>query len=204
MLGKVFLKMKLRTKATIKFLLITLVLVAGSWLFAKDSYPVAKVSFKDFKSLVTQAEKHRAKRLISLDEFLEKAKDENVIILDTRSKLRYDRIHVEGAKHLNFSDFTQDNLREVIPSPETIVLIYCNNNFEGNQVDFASKVVVPSAIPQATPTAQFASQEKPLMMALNIPTYINLYGYGYKNVFELDELVNVDDPRISFQGTIID
>ena len=38
-------------------------------------------------------------------------------------------------------------------------------------------------------------------MALNIPTYINLYGYGYKNVYELDELVNVGDPRIKFEGT---
>ncbi len=41
------------------------------------------------------------------------------------------------------------------------------------------------------------------MMALNIPTYVNLYGYGYRNVYELNELVNVDDPRIAFEGTIV-
>ncbi len=41
------------------------------------------------------------------------------------------------------------------------------------------------------------------MMALNIPTYINLYGYGYRNVYELHELVNVDDPRIAFEGSIV-
>ena len=41
------------------------------------------------------------------------------------------------------------------------------------------------------------------MMALNIPTYINLYGYGYRNVYELDELVNVKDPRIHFEGSIV-
>jgi hypothetical protein len=39
------------------------------------------------------------------------------------------------------------------------------------------------------------------MMALNVPTYINLYGYGYHNVYELDELVNVKDPRVKFEGT---
>ena len=42
------------------------------------------------------------------------------------------------------------------------------------------------------------------MMALNIPTYINLYGYGYHNVYELNELVNVNDPLIIFEGTIVE
>jgi hypothetical protein len=40
------------------------------------------------------------------------------------------------------------------------------------------------------------------MLALNIPTYINLYGYGYRNVYELNELINVSDPSIKFEGTI--
>jgi hypothetical protein len=42
------------------------------------------------------------------------------------------------------------------------------------------------------------------MMALNIPTYVNLYGYGYHNVYELNELVNVNDPRITFEGSIVE
>jgi hypothetical protein len=41
-------------------------------------------------------------------------------------------------------------------------------------------------------------------MALNIPTYVNLYGYGYQNVYELNELVNVNDPRIIFEGSIVE
>ncbi|MCW8984733.1 MAG: hypothetical protein OQK55_05295, partial [Thermoanaerobaculales bacterium] len=105
---------------------------------------------------------------------------------------------------LSFSDFTQDNLRTVIPSFETTVLIYCNNNFEGNQTDFASKVAMPLARPGVSPAEQFAAQAKPLMMALNIPTYVNLYGYGYRNVYELHELVDVNDPRITFAGTIVE
>jgi hypothetical protein len=31
----------------------------------------------------------------------------------------------------------------IIPSFETKVMIYCNNNFDGNQTDFASKVALP-------------------------------------------------------------
>jgi len=40
-------------------------------------------------------------------------------------------------------------------------------------------------------------------MALNIPTYINLYGYGYKNVYELSELISVSDSRIKLEGSAI-
>ena len=88
---------------------------------------------------------------------------------------------MEGARHLSFSDFTQDNLAKVIPSFDTKILIYCNNNFEGNEIDFASKIAMPGTLPGVDLSDQFAAQEKPIMMALNIPTYISLYGYGYRN-----------------------
>lgn len=180
-------------------------LFASSAAFAQEKdYPKAKVSFNDFKGLVAEVEAHRTKRLVDLDTFLRMSKKPGVIILDTRSKFRFDRIHVKGARHLNFSDFTQANLGKIIPKFETTVLIYCNNNFEGNQRDFTSKVALPVVRPPGvTPAAQFAVQAKPLMMALNIPTYINLYGYGYRNVYELNELVDVKDPRIAFEGSIV-
>jgi hypothetical protein len=188
-----------------KILAASAILLFGSSVIAQDNpYPKAKVSFDDFKNLVTEVESHREKRLIDLDTFLKMSKEPGVIILDSRSTFRYERIHMKGAKHLSFTDFTQNNLGEVIPSFETIILIYCNNNFEGNQTDFASKVAMPITRSGSIITAQFNSQEKPLMMALNIPTYINLYGYGYHNVYELNELVNVNDHRITFEGSIVE
>ena len=30
-------------------------------------------------------------------------------------------------------------------------------------------------------------------LSLNIQTFINLYGYGYRNVYELGEVVNFND-----------
>ncbi len=60
-----------------------------------------------------------------------------------------------------------------------------------------------SALDHPVVSAQFNAQAKPLMMALNIPTYINLYGYGYHNVYELHELVNVNDPRAVFEGSLV-
>jgi len=163
--------------------------------------PRAKVSFGDFKELVGLVEGHRASRLVDLDRFLEMSKEPGVVILDTRSDFRFERIHVRGARHLAFTDFTQDNLAKVIPSPETTILIYCNNNFAGNSTDFATKSFIPSSRWAAR---QIADQAKPRMLALNVPTYINLYGYGYRNVYELDELVDVKDPRIRFEGSIVE
>jgi len=197
-------RMKTRLMIQVGLIAASTMLLGTSTALAQDrTYPKAKVSFDDFEGLVAKVRKHRAGRLVDLDTFLKKSKEPGVVILDTRSKFRFDRIHVKGAKLLNFSDFTQDNLRKIIPTFETTVLIYCNNNFEGNQTDFASKISLPVAKPRVTPATQFAVQAKPLMMALNIPTYVNLYGYGYRNVYELHELVDVKDPRIAFEGSII-
>lgn len=183
---------------------------AGSLLFLVTTamaqtapYPKAKVSFEDFKHLVSEVEAHRASRLVSLNTFLKMSREPGVIILDTRSAFRFERIHVQGAKHLSFTDFTQENLGKVIPTFETKVLIYCNNNFDGNPNDFATKVALPRPRPAGAVATQLAAQAKPIMLALNIPTYINLFGYGYRNVYELDEFVKVTDPRITFEGSIV-
>lgn len=194
--------MKNRTKTAVPALLAIAWSLAPA--FAQETtYPVAKVSFTDFKTMLSEVEQQRETRLIDLDTFLRESKKEGVVILDSRSKFRFDRIHIKGARHLAFTDFTQESLAKTIPDFGTKILIYCNNNFEGNQTDFTSKVVLPVPVPASATASQIAAQEKPLMLALNIPTYINLHGYGYRNVYELHELVKVDDPRITFAGTTV-
>lgn len=160
-------------------------------------YPKALVDYNDFKNLVTQLEKQREERLVSLDVFLKMAKEENTVILDTRSDFRFNRKHLKGAIHLDFTDFTQENLLKLIPDTKTKILIYCNNNFDGDPIDFPSKMFKP----KTNVETQILSNRKPIMLALNIPTHINLFGYGYKNIYELDELVNINDFRIKFEGT---
>jgi hypothetical protein len=184
---------------------VTILLVSGKAGADETGKPVrkAKVSFDDFKKLVVEVEPHRAERLIDLDTFLKMSQEPGVIVLDARSTFRYERIHVKGAKHLSFTDFTQSDLAKVIPSPDTKILIYCNNNFDGNQVDFMSKMAAPLPRP-GSPAAEVAAEAKPVMLALNIPTYITLYGYGYRNVYELNELVKVTDPRIKFEGSTVE
>jgi hypothetical protein len=163
-------------------------------------YRNALSSFEDFKSLVSEVEAYRQERLVDLDTFLKMSREPGTIIFDSRSDFRYERKHLSGAKHLSFPDFTADNLKKVIPDLETRILIYCNNNFDGDPVDFATKVAPRLDRPRET---QILSNRKPIMLALNIPTYINLYGYGYRNVHELGELVPVGDARITFEGSVV-
>lgn len=151
----------------------------------------ALVDYDSFEDLVSEVKAHRSNRLIHIDEF-NQLKNTGAVILDTRSKAMYDAKHIKGAIHLNFSDFTQDNLDRLFSSKDVHILIYCNNNIADDQIHFTSKVAVPDS---------FEEDPKPLTLALNIPTYINLYGYGYRNVYELADLISVFDRRIEFEGT---
>ena len=137
------------------------------------------IDFSSFKKLTNNIEHYRSQRRISVEDFLKMSKEENTIILDTRSADAFRKMHVKGAVHLNFSDFTKDNLASVIPSKDTRVLIYCNNNFRFGPSSLASKL-------------------PPL--ALNIPTFINLFGYGYEDIYELGPLLPVDDTVLEFEG----
>lgn len=155
--------------------------------------PSALVDFDAFDSLTSVVKKYRKDRLVHLDQFVAMSKEKNTVILDTRSKDMYQRKHVKGAIHLAFTDFTQENLRRVIPSNTTRILIYCNNNFDDDPILFATKSYQPP---------MGMAEKKPLTLALNIPTFINLYGYGYKNVYELKDLVTILFNRvIEFEGT---
>lgn len=177
------------------FLAITIVCLSSTILLANTLFfRKAKVDFEGYEKLLEVVKEHRKNRLIDVEKFKIMSKQTNVVVLDARSENMYNSKHLKGAVHLNFSDFTRDNLAAVIPDMETTVLIYCNNNFEGDEVNFASKV--------ARPIPALKSKQE-LTLALNIPVYINLYGYGYRNVYELSELINVFDGRVEYEGASI-
>lgn len=157
--------------------LFSLCLLTSAFAYAERP---ADIDTAGFERQTAEALALRAKRTIDAAEFLEMMARDDVVLLDTRSKAAYDRKHLEGAVHLNFSDFTAGKLAKVIPSKDTVVLIYCNNNIDRDPMDFARKMAP---------------------MALNIPTFINLYAYGYRNVYELGALVPITDPRFVFAGS---
>lgn len=146
-------------------------------------YPKSDVDYPGFVKLTIEAEEHRKTHMVSLEDFLKLSKQKGVLVLDTRSEKMYKAKHIKGAVHLNFSDFTASKLAKVIPSKDTKVLIYCNNNLDQDEMYFARK-------------------SAPL--ALNIPTFINLYGYGYKNVYELERLMSTKNSPLQFEGTAVE
>jgi len=187
----------------------------------------SKVSIDDYEKLISEVKEHRKTRLLTLDEFNAEAKKPGVIILDARSDAMYNAKHIKGAIHITFSDFTQEALARLIPSYDTKILIYCNNNFDDDRDFFPTKMVMPEVLNIQTIQNQLkkgetetvnivdASKEnmvkpgvetialKPITLALNIPTYVNLYGYGYRNVYELSEFVSIYDSRLEFEGIAV-
>ena len=106
-------------------------------------------------------------------------KESGVVVLDARSGPMFELRHVAGAVNLSLPDFTEAALAAVIPSKETKVLIYCNNNFLGSPVAMASKSVSAS---------------------LNVHTFVTLRSYGYDNVWELGPLLDVRTTKLSMSG----
>jgi rhodanese-like protein len=107
---------------------------------------------------------HREARRVSEQEFLRMSREPGTIVLDARSRDKYDELHVAGAINLAFPDIAVGTLRRAIPDVTTRILIYCNNNFRNAEGPFPTKM--PAA-------------------SLNLSTYIALYTYGYRNVYEL-------------------
>jgi hypothetical protein len=142
------------------------------------------IDYKGFRQLTQTLDPYRQKRLIAIGDFVQMMEEENTMVLDTRSRAAYDDIHLKGAVHLNFSDFTADKLAKVIPTKKTRILIYCNNNFLDGGISLASK-------------------SAPL--ALNIPTFINLVGYGYEDIYELKDILTIDQAGefLKFEGNDI-
>jgi rhodanese-related sulfurtransferase len=134
-----------------------------------------QIDYSGFQSLAGEVRTYRAQRLVSLAQFQQMAREPNTIILDARSAAAYAQGHIDGAINLSLTDFTAPALAAAIKNPNTRILIYCNNNFANN--------VAPVVLKRAP-------------LSLNIQTFINLYGYGYRNVYELGEVVNFDDPAV--------
>lgn len=136
-----------------------------------------QVDFAGFQNLSQEVHAYRAKRLVTFAQFQAMAREPNTIVLDARSAAAYAQGHIAGAINMSLPDFTAQSLAGMIRDPNTRILIYCNNNFEND----APPVVL-----------------KRVQLALNIQTFINLYGYGYKNVYELGDVVNFDDPKVGW------
>jgi phage shock protein E len=136
------------------------------------------IDYSTFESGVAEVGRMRSQRRISEREFIKMSADPGTVVLDARSREKFDLLHVKGARHLSFPDITAEELAGIIPSKSTRILIYCNNNFVNEPQAFATKA--PAA-------------------SLNLHTINTLYAYGYRNVYELGPLLDVTRTRIPFE-----
>ncbi len=134
-----------------------------------------QIDFAGYQNLIAEVGPEREARLVNLSTFMGIASHPTALILDARSAQAYAAGHIEGAVNLPLPDFTAEALAAAIGDPNRPILIYCNNNFSNN--------VWPVTV-------------KAITLALNIQTFVNLYGYGYRNVFELDEVVDFNEARV--------
>lgn len=147
-----------------------------------EEIPNRLIDYQKFNEIVTASAKEREQNRLTEDQFLSALKEKNVVLLDARSAIRYTQRHIKGAVNLPFTEFTAETLAAIIPTKDTKILIYCNNNFLGDPISLASKA--PAA-------------------SLNLSTYTSLKAYGYSNVYELGPLLDVATTFIPFAGSLV-
>jgi hypothetical protein len=138
------------------------------------------IDMPGYLAVATQAAGYRESHRVSEEDFIRMSREPDTIVLDARSARKFDELHVAGAVNLAFPDIASESLRTTIPDRDTRILIYCNNNFRGAQGPFPSKRADAS---------------------LNLSTYISLYSYGYRNVYELAPLIDIAKTKLELIGT---
>ena len=145
----------------------------------KPAIPNPAIDMEGYLKVAAEAAKYRQTRRLSQEDFLKMSKEPGTIVLDARSKEMFDQIHVKGAVNLSFPNIDVESLKKTLPDKEARILIYCNNNFR--------------AAPQLFPT-------KSPVASLNLSTYIALYSYGYRNIYELGPQVDLKDSKLPWAG----
>lgn len=164
--------------ATVPSAAALLLLAAGA---TRADEPIANplINYAQFQNIVHRSAEPRELHRLTERQFVDALRDGGAVVLDARSAAMYRLRHVKGAINLPFTDFTAESLARAIPGKATRVLIYCNNNFSGSPVAFASKA--PAA-------------------SLNLATYTSLVAYGYSDIEELGPLLDVRTTAIPFEG----
>ena len=137
------------------------------------------IDMPGYLRIAGEAAEHRATRRVSQAQFIRMSGEPGSVILDARSREKYDQLHVKGALNLSFPDIAVQTLNTVLPDKNARILIYCNNNFANAEGPFPAKLASAS---------------------LNLSTYIALYNYGYRNVYELAPLIDLRSSRLEFES----
>jgi len=164
--------MKVRSAAAVMLLAVFCFGVNGQ---RPIDIPNPAIDMKGYLKVAAEAADYREKRRLSEGDFLRISREAGVVVLDARSREKYDEMHIKGAVNLSFPDITVESLERLFPDKNAKILIYCNNNFVNAEEAFPRKMATAS---------------------LNLSTYISLYTYGYRNVYELGPLLDVRTTKL--------
>ena len=139
--------------------------------------PNPNIDMDAYVKSVKEVAEHRKSRRLTENDFIAMSKEDGAIVLDARSKDMFKLMHVKGAINMSFPDITIESLKKTLPDKDAKILIYCNNNFINSEKAFPSKRPIAS---------------------LNISTYIALYNYGYRNIYELGPRLDPKTSKIEF------
>jgi hypothetical protein len=164
-----------------------LALVAGLCVSAATSadLPVEilnpAIDMNAFLRAAQDAAKHRSTHRLTEVEFIRLSKELGTVVLDARSREKFELLHIKRAVNLSFPDITVESLNRLLPDKSARVLIYCNNNFKNAEEPFPTKM--PAA-------------------SLNLSTYVALYAYGYRNVYELGPQLDASRSNLTFESSV--
>lgn len=140
------------------------------------------IDMDGYLRVAADAAAYRQTHRVSEEEFIRMSTEPGTIVLDARSSEKYRLLHVRGALNLSFPDISIATLADVLPDKNARILIYCNNNFKNAEVPFPGKAALAS---------------------LNLSTYIALYSYGYRNVYELAPLLDIHETKLPLDGSLL-
>ena len=155
------------------------------------------IDMPGYLRVAQEAAAHRESRRVTEDEFVRMSGEKGTVVLDARSREMYDLLHVKGAVHLSFPDIDAVSLPRVLPDPEARILIYCNNNFTPAAAPGAG--ADPVRAEGIAKRVRAAMRPKGAVASLNLSTYIALYSYGYRNVYELAPLIDPAKTKLTFE-----
>lgn len=138
-----------------------------------------QIDYDGYRALIEEVRPYRLARLIDWDAFIAAAGEPGVLILDARSERQFAAGHIAGAVNVPLTEFSVGLLAEVIGRADRPILIYCNNNFRNDR----PPVILKTG-----------------RVALNLSTFTHLYGYGYRNIRELNDVMDLNDPRVRWVG----
>jgi rhodanese-related sulfurtransferase len=136
-----------------------------------------QIDYDGYRALIAEVQPYRRARLIDWKAFAAATAEPDVLILDARSAEQFAAGHIRGAVNVPLPEFSDERLAEAIGRADRPILIYCNNNFRNDR-----------------PPVMLKSGR----LALNLSTFTHLYGYGYRNVRELNDVMDLEDPKVKW------